>query len=143
MTNNKKEIYIITFDLLTDKETENKLFLQEHKSLSSMYSDIKKHMLDNKFMWQQGSTYISKEKLYLYELNEIIDELFNKHKYLTEYVRDMTNGIIKDINLINFNSVIKKYNKKYKKQIIARNELKNAEYQMLLEQERNKSSLKP
>ena len=108
-----------------------------------MYSDIKKHMLDNKFMWQQGSTYISSDKLYLYELNEIIDELFNKHKYLTEYVRDMTNGIIKDINLINFNSVIKKYNKKYKKQIIARNELKNAEYQKFLEQERNKSSLKP
>ena len=128
--------------MLTDKETENKLFLQEHKSLSSMYSDIKKHMLDNKFMWQQGSTYISKEKLYLYELNEIIDELFNKHKYLTEYVRDMTNGIIKDINLINFNSVIKKYNKKYRKQIIARNELKNAEYQKFLEQEQNKSSLK-
>ena len=142
MSNSKKETYIITFDLLTDKETENKLFLQEHKSLSSMYSDIKKHMLDNKFMWQQGSTYISKEKLYLYELNEIIDELFNKHKYLTEYVRDMTNGIIKDINLINFNSVIKKYNKKYKKQIIARNELKNAEYQKFLEQEQNKSSLK-
>lgn len=116
MTNNKQEIYIITFDLLTDKETKKKLFFQEHKQLSAMYSDIKRHMQKNKFIWQQGSTYISKEKLYLYELNEIIDELFDKYKYITEYVRDMTNGIIKDINLINLNGVIKKYNKKYKKQ---------------------------
>ena len=34
MSNSKKETYIITFDLLTDKETENKIFIQEHKSLS-------------------------------------------------------------------------------------------------------------
>ena len=109
----KKEQYIITFDLHTDKNTENKLKKEENKSLSAMYSDINKHMIENSFNWKQGSTYVSNEKIYLYELNEIIDELFNKNKYLTEYVRDITNGIIKEINLVDFDKILEKYHKKY------------------------------
>ena len=78
--NNSKEIYIITFDLLTDKETEKKLLLEEQKTLSTMYSDIKRHMLNNKFMWQQGSTYISKEKLTIFQFRNIIDKVTEKFK---------------------------------------------------------------
>ena len=87
-----KEIYIITFDLYTDKNTEIKLKKEENKSLSSMYSDINKYMIENDFKWQQGSTYISNNKIYLYDFRNIVDNLFREHKYLTEYVRDITNG---------------------------------------------------
>lgn len=113
---NQLEQYIITFDLLTDKYHEEKLKNEVHIPLSSMYDKIKTHMINNGFSWQQGSTYISNSKIDFTDFQRTIDKLFKKYKWLTEYVRDMTNGIIKDINLVNFNSIINRYKKQYNKE---------------------------
>lgn len=110
------EKYIITFDLFTDKIHEEKLREEVDISLSSMYSKIKNYMINNGFYWQEGSTYISKENLSFSQVESIIRKLFKANKWLTDYVRDMTNGIIKEINLIDFNNIIKRYNKQYSKE---------------------------
>lgn len=116
LTKLNEETYIITFDLLTGKEYEQKLRDEQNISLSSMYDIIKRHMQNNNFYWQQGSTYISNNKITNRDFRKTIDSLYKQNSWLSEYTRDMTNGIIKDVNLLDFKNIINKYKKQSNEQ---------------------------
>lgn len=125
IANTNKEKYIITFDLLTGKDYEEKLKNEQNLSLSSMYDIIKRHMLKNDFYWQQDSTYISNNLITFRQFRRIIEKLYKNNKWLSDYTRDMTNGIIKDINLLDFTNIINKYKKEYKEEQKSKNTTKS------------------
>lgn len=102
--------------LLTDKNTKEKLLKDIGISSSTMYDIIKHHMINNDFKWQEGSVYISNNKIPFFDFENFIRELFKNNKWITEYVIDITYGIVKDVNLIDFNKILNRYSKQYNKE---------------------------
>ena len=51
--------YSINFDLYTDKNSEKELRNDVSISLSKMYNIIENHLINNGFVWVQGSGYIT------------------------------------------------------------------------------------
>lgn len=103
-----KNNYQIAFDLLTGKEYEKVLKTKYNKSLSSMYSLIKKHLIKNGFEWVEGSTYHTKGEITAKKLNRIIDDLYENNLWLSYFTRDLKRTIIKEVEY-NYNNVIKNY----------------------------------
>ncbi|MCL1990406.1 MAG: hypothetical protein FWG67_05890 [Defluviitaleaceae bacterium] len=73
------------------------------KNWRNAYEDIKKHMLDNGFEWQQGSGYHSKEGINLSKVDAIIDAMAEKQPWLHLAVRDMQVGDLPKLHSLNKN----------------------------------------
>lgn len=80
---------MINFDLDT-KELEK---YYPTDNWRNAYYDIKAFMKENGFEWQQGSSYVSKERLDYTEVKDLIKDLVEENPYLNKCIRDcrMTN----------------------------------------------------
>jgi virulence-associated protein VapD len=64
------------------------------------YDDIKRHMTQNGFQWQQGSVYVSKVPLYANSVSKIIKALITTRPWLNACMRDcVVTDIGKEHNL--------------------------------------------
>ena len=73
------------------------------KNWRNAYEDIKKHMLNNGFEWQQGSGYHSEKGLSLQKVNVIIETLVEQQPWLNLSVRDMQVGDLPKLHSLNHN----------------------------------------
>ncbi len=73
------------------------------------YKLIKKFMLENGFIWLQGSVYVSMKPITNMKAISIITKLVEKYPYLNKAVRDMTVTEISELFSLNF-----LFNKDYK-----------------------------
>jgi len=75
---NNKQIRSLHFDLDINK-------LKEHypnKNYTEAYNDIKKFLIKNGFEHKKDSDYISKEKLYSHDIQDMIEHLTIKYNWL-------------------------------------------------------------
>ncbi|MDO5564640.1 MAG: hypothetical protein Q4F88_05365 [Eubacteriales bacterium] len=85
--------YSINFDLDTSKL---KIFYwaDTGKAYNKAYEDIRNYLTDNGFIWQQGSGYITKNKIPDTKLNNILDIMSNNFKWLAFCIKDVKTTII-------------------------------------------------
>ena len=61
------------------------------------YKDIKKHMKDNGFEWQEGSSYISKEAMSWIELADVLNSLAVSQPWMQIAMRDCVSSDIDEL----------------------------------------------
>lgn len=74
----------ITFDL----DTKALQTYYPKANWHNAYEDIKKHMKNNGFSWQQGSVYVSNQGMTSFDVTSILGELVKKNPWLNVCMRD-------------------------------------------------------
>ena len=84
---------LVIFDLSTKQ-------LQSHYPKADWrgaYKDIKKHMKDNGFEWQEGSSYISKEVMSWITITDVLSSMASTQPWLKYAMRDC---VVADIDVL-------------------------------------------
>ena len=89
--------------LMFDLDTKSLEKYYPTKNWRNAYEDIKKHMLNNGFEWQQGSGYHSKKGMSLRKVNTIVRALTKQQPWLNLSVRDMQVGDLPELHSLNHN----------------------------------------
>ncbi len=72
------------------------------KSWTNAYEDIRNHMINNGFEWQQYSVYVSKEPMLHTQVDIIIGEMYDKHIWLNKCVRDIEETDLPSTHSLNY-----------------------------------------